>query len=478
MTSQQPAFNPFVHIPGWVIAFVVAYVAIYELILPGVQLFMYGSYYSTDLYLLFALSCISVALAYWPLFMKMEPKGILHPLIFPLLWMLVKNLVQEPAMLITPFYQETLSFVKTTTSTLSISEAGLINANLKFRILEIISFAALYAGYFTTPGTFSLRIRKVRTFAQLKPGLLIIGLIGVAAVLVFFQMNGGVSAYMSSWGTSRAKAQYGQGPISAFFYALVVIPQLWFFYKGKKAIRNPFFLLFFVTFLFVGFFTTGSRSSILLGMIGYFIIWMVKGQRLPTFSGVAFLAFFFILFGLLGMVRRSVFDNKVDLHLLVNADLGEVIQEASQESSKRAASGADVAVIYAVPEHADYLYGKTYLAGVFFWVPRLLWEGKPNGAGRYAGNQFFSTTAAIPTGEIAEAYWNFSWLGVMLLFFLKGILSRFAANFYLENPLHPVHMIFFIFLTLFGLSVYTVDLVKFFQLMLFSIVFFKFLRLI
>src|SRR5690606_38225611 len=77
------------------------------------------------------------------------------------------------------------------------------------------------------------------------------------------------------------------------------------------------------------------------------------------------------------------------------------------------------------PEKAGHLYGSSYAAIPFFWVPRAVWPDKPeSGLGAWVRTTLFRTWAdksGWPPGFIAEAYINFGYFGILVVAFLVGI---------------------------------------------------------
>lgn len=92
----------------------------------------------------------------------------------------------------------------------------------------------------------------------------------------------------------------------------------------------------------------------------------------------------------------------------------------------------NVNVIYSLFNHYDnYLYGVTYLKTLFFYVPRSLWEGKPESITVVAG-RFFGGPSLVAT-IIGEMQMNFAFLGMFLLPILlwlsEGIFKWFLLGY-------------------------------------------------
>jgi hypothetical protein len=114
------------------------------------------------------------------------------------------------------------------------------------------------------------------------------------------------------------------------------------------------------------------------------------------------------------------------------------------------------------------LWGSSYAAAVFAYVPRWIWPNKPRGPGSLYAQSFLGEVReglAIPVSPTAEEYWNFGIIGVILISLLYGALIRRAHNFYVSRPENPfVVGAFVVFMTTFRPA--TDDLVALQQLAL------------
>lgn len=88
-----------------------------------------------------------------------------------------------------------------------------------------------------------------------------------------------------------------------------------------------------------------------------------------------------------------------------------------------------LAVNYISSGAANFAGGESLVQAVIAAVPRILWPGKPVSAGsgdlvsRYTGIEFPSGTS-VGVGNVLELYLNFGSMGVVLGFFVLGILLR------------------------------------------------------
>jgi hypothetical protein len=147
-------------------------------------------------------------------------------------------------------------------------------------------------------------------------------------------------------------------------------------------------------------------------------------------------------------------------------DTGQVLTRVQEEIDLRQSLQSTVPVISQGHDlMGGPLWGSSYGAAVFAFVPRWVWPDKPRGPGSLYAQNFLGEVReglAVPVNPTAEEYWNFGFLGVILISALYGALIRYAHNFYMarqDNPL--VVTLFVLFVTTFHLS--TDDLVLFQQ---------------
>lgn len=75
-----------------------------------------------------------------------------------------------------------------------------------------------------------------------------------------------------------------------------------------------------------------------------------------------------------------------------------------------------------VPDHFEYLYGRSYVEVLAMPVPRALWPDKPEGAVKDLQRAFFSKEIGASFPFSGELYANFGWIGAALGCVLFGFL--------------------------------------------------------
>lgn len=461
--------SPFVTIgPLWRVA-LIAYVLLYMVLLPGLREVLASS--PTPLLgWRFSTSAIHSLLVFLPILFYRREYGWLHPLIFPTVWGLAREMISSPEQLLSPWFlidtptEQHLSH----TALAGWSQHDIALGMLKADLVAILGLSLYYTGFFFAPTWRVPRPELRRPRGVASKALLLVGF-SVLVLLLFMQMRGGILNHMIGFGSGRFRALGGSGPMIVLVRLGTVAVVTWYALE-KRAIYNPLFWGAGLYVLLSGFVMSGSRSSILFTVAIFGMIWMLRHRTLPAVRVVAGALAIFVLFGLLGQLRTSTFRGDVDLSLLTEFSFVESLRAADREAGRRAARSAHAAVIAKVPGDVPLLLGRTYVAAVLFFVPRAIWEGKPRGAGAMTaayifGNQEFGTEArrgGIPPGDIAEAYWNFHLPGVIIIFLLFGMFHRWLVRTYTSYSGAPAIMVLYV-LTVLLLSPSTIAIVSYFH---------------
>src|SRR5690606_8872815 len=110
------------------------------------------------------------------------------------------------------------------------------------------------------------------------------------------------------------------------------------------------------------------------------------------------------------------------------------------------ANSGQLAVLGKVPEQVGFLYGRSYLSIPFIFIPSAIWGSKPEAGGKLVAIHIYGNPlTGIPPGAVGEAYWNFSYLGIPIIFAIYGTILRISASIYLNNKGHPLFLLVFIY---------------------------------
>lgn len=425
---MKPTINPFYDIPVWLLWLTRTYVGLLVVLVPSVQIIFGDGEGYFNVYL--GLSMLAGVLSALPVILPFKNVGLIHPLIYPFYFSLLKTLGKNPFGIFNAF-----NFSRSVKGTLAfkLETYEMLDVNLEAIFLEIIWIVMLYVGYsivyYKEDGTAPPPKTEFPTNRYYAASLVFI-----ATGLVYFQAQGGLLKYVNSWGVSRSDSLEGMGPIIIFLTVAFLVPLAWYAHRGGKAFSNPVFLTILVFSTFVRFLASGSRSSILIVIVSFLIVYLMQQNKIPWKRAFFSALFFFVIVGAFGKFRQATWRGEANWDIIFKSDVSTNVENTLEEGALWNELGASNAVYTKVPDQVDYLYGKTYLTGLLFFVPRFIWKDKPHSAGYYTGKLIFNRLeSGIPPGNVAEAFWNFSYFGVFLVAFLNGVLIKLGINYYRKH---------------------------------------------
>ncbi len=194
-----------------------------------------------------------------------------------------------------------------------------------------------------------------------------------------------------------------------------------------------------------------ARLFLLLLVVPVVALWLYGFRRIGALVGVIAAALFVWFFVFFGNARFQILYNQ-------NQSLESLVEVAAprswQDIYERLYVQGDLdafengtLVMHLIPAVADYYYGATFATLFALPIPRAWWPDKPAASVNYLladSFGFYSDNFAVSL--VAEAYANFSWPGVVLVFLLFGLVSEriyAAAVRERENPENWVHLGFY-----------------------------------
>lgn len=421
--------------------------AVFFTIILLVGIFALSSNRPSMIFIYLAFLSYVLALVFPLLFSVYRALGVFHPIVFYIIWFGLRSLLTGKAVLAA----RGLEFHNALNG-LSGYELNLIVVN-SF-ILETMAVLALYAGFVIMPRLqlLSLPIEKPRSITLKALIWLLLPFIGV---LILVNYAGGLGELMMERGLSYDETIKGQ--IGHHWHLLTktgtIIPVVWLSFD-KFATKKLIFWV--VTILALGcvFAGTGSRSSVIIPLIITGAMWVLQHKVIPyktVFWGV-FISIF--LLGLLGEFRAATMQSRSIADLEYQAEIFSSVRSASERlvGSFTYDSG-QLAILGRVPQQVDHLYGESYLSIPFIFFPRAIWPGEtPHAAGKLNAIRIYERPfTGKPAGLVGEAYWNFSWVGPILIFGFYGMLLSLAGQMYLKNQGSAfVSIVYLYFLFLFA----------------------------
>ena len=386
--------------------------------------------------LLYGAFLVYVGVMALPLFgALLRTPGLFHPLFFYATWTGLRSLLTGDAVL----GATGLEFHRALPG-MSRTELELIAA--QSFLLEALALVALYVGYGVFRNIGVPRLRQPAQPRRLAKAAVLWMALPTAAVAILSIEAGSLGNLMLQRGIAR-DARIG-AEIGAHWHYLAgvgtIVPIVWLAFD-RHAVKQPTFWLVALFGAFLVFAATGSRSSAIWPFILIALMWALRNQTIPyralwVAAGIAI-----VLVGLLGEFRAATRGAATLADVEFQAEIWSSAQAGYEEMVRRSTTNSgQMAVLGSVPDRVGHLWGESYLSIPFVLIPSRLWPGDtPDAAGRLNAIYIYEHTGtAIPTGVVGEAYWNFSYPGVILAFLLMGFALRLAASFYRANPAHPL----------------------------------------
>jgi hypothetical protein len=207
-----------------------------------------------------------------------------------------------------------------------------------------------------------------------------------------------------------------------------------------RSIRKEWFSIIYIVIDILWHSFSGKRAELLIAFICILLSYIFIRKKIPVL-------YFIILLGIL--VFGSAFLGDYRSELGKQASRGETISitDASTASLKkltvkrateiflrRMNDGKYAAGCFkAVPDTIPFLLGKTYKMILWIPVPRVIYPNRPQFIADYNSIIRSRKGTSAPVTAVGEAYINFGWLGVCLVFPILGLIYRFMDSLFKER---------------------------------------------
>lgn len=183
---------------------------------------------------------------------------------------------------------------------------------------------------------------------------------------------------------------------------------------------------------------SGKREGLIIALLCIILCYILVRRKIPAHH---LLVFFFVLFvgvPFLQYLRQSTgkqFDNR---GISVKVAVKEALEKQEQSNTKKSLNivldrlndGQFAAGCFrSVPDSVPFLCGRTYK--YIFWIPipRVLYHDRPQFIVNYDSLiRPWVTWTSAPVTTVGEAYLNFGWLAIPVVFFLLGLVYRFMDS--------------------------------------------------
>lgn len=225
---------------------------------------------------------------------------------------------------------------------------------------------------------------------------------------------------------------------------IVAIIYLWTLEK-LKTLR---FLLFLFAFTIFDMFISGNRIYLFVTIVilALFVIKKYKVKALIitplALPVVFFLGYFASIFR---HMRGPLFVNglpTVDIFIKSLKNAMKIDPPRIDSFFLNISESINVNIIYNIFDNYDKtLYGATYLKTLLFYVPRSIWESKPESITVIAASVY--GYSSLVTTIIGEMHMNFSYLGIIILPVLLVVTESIITRFSRDNMFYGLIAFFF-----------------------------------
>ena len=339
-------------------------------------------------------------------------------------------------------------------------------------LCELAALLSIYAGYAlardrdTPIGTVPDR-RGGKEFDGKRLRAVAVILIGISVAILLFliSLRGGLALHLADMARGRFRSLAGLGPLVAAVDLGLIALIVWVAARPSD-VRQPLFLFLMIVVAAAEFISNGSRSGAITVFLTIGFAWALRTRRIPWRLSLIMVPVIFLSLGALNIIRTSGLAGQTAGEAIEGTDASQVFSRVQEEIDLRQSLQSTVPVIW---EGHDVMngpmWGSSYGAALFAFVPRWVWQEKPRGPGSIYAQNFLGEVregTAVPVNPTAEEYWNFGIIGVILISALYGALIRYAHGFYIRRQDNPfIVTAFVLFVTTFHPS--TDDLVLFQQ---------------
>lgn len=242
---------------------------------------------------------------------------------------------------------------------------------------------------------------------------LIMGLIVVLGFLYSLLILGGISGMINAM-TYTTVAYSGLGYLRNIV-GLGVYVALLLLYAGYKKCSIIFLI---VTSLMLTLF--GGRANVILGTVLPFLMvyhYQIKKMKIWKLSLLAGIGLIFV--EVIGVMR------KMSVSTVSSGGLWELIGNAASATGRSEIVPALIGSL--LNGYTEYQIGKPLINIIFAPIPRSLWAGKPeiiDDTVLIASKLTGMTSYGMPAGPYGWAFFNFGWMGVIILGFLTGYIIQ------------------------------------------------------
>ncbi|MFC3420034.1 O-antigen polymerase [Salinicoccus hispanicus] len=301
-------------------------------------------------------------------------------------------------------------------------------------LIVIIWYIFMYAGYAFATRTKTELIKKEKFFKvdNTKAIGVILIFIGLLSYALIFFLQGGLQGVISGL-NNRVEAYAGMGYFK-LLTTLITVGSLFLLSTGKKKLSFFFILITFIFLVSYGGRSTAFFSSVFPYLVFYH--YKYKNLRFVTLLPLAFVMMIFAI--ALGNYR---------LYNEFQLDFSNVYEILSKVGMSIQGGEILPSLVGSLMEgKIDYQYGAILMNILYAPIPSSIWQNKPpiDESGVVGRALMGSEYWGLPPGPYGLAFYNFGFIGVILIAFVTGYLINKFYYKMVVNKFSDSALIFYI----------------------------------
>lgn len=278
-------------------------------------------------------------------------------------------------------------------------------------VMYLTATLGLMCGFLIMPVKISnIAEYKYVPFKRKKPA--IFPLVALVLPLIFMTWRSSLVVFSSDLGMSRDQKLASINQYTWFYLRVLIISGFYFFIAYRDYFRRMFQLIIIPLFvLYAGFnLLLGNRRELLYLGFFFIIFSFLRSRKTLNLKFILVLFSVFIVFSAFGSLREINFSNP-----------GKKLEVSLKQNEVVTNFQSLIYFVYNIKSTGLKL-GESYLRSVLFIIPRAVWPNKPISL----TNEFGSIHPQVSLSLIAEAFWNFGYVGPFIVFLAIGLILQQA----------------------------------------------------
>lgn len=301
-------------------------------------------------------------------------------------------------------------------------------------LVIIIWYVSMYLGYFLYKNNSakSIKVKEINNPISIS---IILVILGISSYIYIVSLQGGLIGIIDAL-SRRAEAYSGYGYFIKLT-GLITISSIIILSRGYK---KTSFIIVLISFLLLASF--GGRSSAFFGSIFPYLLYYHYRIKKVRYLQLITLAIISIIFAI-GMGNYRLYQEfKLDI-----TGFYDMISKIARNTQGGETLPSLVGSL--IKGELDYQYGTTLINILYAPIPRSLWSDKPqiDESGIVGRALMGSEYWGLPPGPYGISFFNFSFIGVIIIGFITGMIIKklyigFVINYHSDYGLMIYILIF------------------------------------